>query len=162
MTKAQGRCLCGHIRYQVSAEPLRTTVCHCTFCQRATGGAYMVQPVFTATDFALLAGEESVYTHISEGSGKEVYVHFCATCCTKLYLTFERFPGFVGLYAGTFDDPNWFEMKPENVKHIYVAKAQRGTVIPPHINTFLEHVVQKDGTAVAPTVFDAPHVIDRR
>lgn len=162
MTSAQGGCLCGKLRYEVKAQPSRVTMCHCKFCQRATGGAYLVEPVFEAKDFAVISGSEKTYTHLSEGSGKEVYIHFCDNCGTKLFLTFERFPGFVGIYGGTFDDPNWFDLTPENSKHIFLGVAQRGTVIPPHINTFTEHATQRDGTPIAPTIFEVPEIIGKR
>jgi hypothetical protein len=161
MTSAQGGCLCGQLRYEVNAQPLRVTMCHCKFCQRATGGAYLVEPVFDAKNFAVIAGVEKTYTHLSEGSGKEVYIHFCDNCGTKLFLTFERFEGFVGVYAGTFDDPNWFDLTPENSKHIFLGVAQRGTVIPPHFNTFVEHAAQNDGTPIAPRVFEAAEIIGK-
>ncbi|ANY82852.1 hypothetical protein BB934_31975 (plasmid) [Microvirga ossetica] len=35
-------------------------------------------------------------------------------------MTFERFAEVCGLYAGTFDDPNWFDIKPESSKHIFI------------------------------------------
>ena len=93
-------------------------MCHCKFCQRATGGAYLVEPVFESADFKILQGKPKCYTHVSEGSGKEVYIHFCDTCGTKLYLTFERFKGAVGLYGGTLDDPNWLNITPENSNYL--------------------------------------------
>ena len=40
-----GGCLCGDVRYQVAAAPLRVTICHCTFCQRFTGSAFLVEPI---------------------------------------------------------------------------------------------------------------------
>ena len=51
MSLNYGGCLCGAIRYATSADPVRVTYCHCKFCQRATGSAYMVEPIF-ARDFA--------------------------------------------------------------------------------------------------------------
>lgn len=160
MTKSQGGCLCGKLRYEVSGEPIRTTFCHCTFCQRATGAAYMVQPVFAEADFAMLAGVPKTYTHISEGSGKEVYVHFCDDCGTKLYLTFQRFSGFVGVYYGTFDSPNAVRIDTKTAKHIFLGVAQRGTAVPPHVNTFTEHAVQADGTPNMAAVFETAHIIE--
>lgn len=160
MTGAQGGCLCGNVRYEAAKPPARVTMCHCKFCQRATGGAYLVEPVFDAQDFQVIKGSPKTYTHISEGSGKEVFIHFCDNCGTKLFLTFERFADAVGVYGGTFDDPNWFDRTTEMSKHIFLGVAQRGTVIPPHVNTFIEHASEKDGTPIAPTVFDAPHVIE--
>ena len=136
-------------------------MCHCRFCQRATGGAYLVEPIFEASDFLMIAGSPKQYTHVSEGSGKDVHVHFCDTCGTKLFLTFERFKGAVGVYGGTLDDPNWLNVAPEQSKHIFLSVAQNGTIIPPHINTFVEHATERDGSPVEPTVFDAPHVIGK-
>ena len=122
----------------------------------------MVEPIFDARDFAMIKGDPKKYAHKSEGSEKAVYVHFCDNCGTKLFLTFERFADVVGVYGGTFDNPNWFDLTPENSKHIFLGVAQRGTVIPPHVNTFTEHATQNDGTPIAPKVFEAPQMIGKR
>ena len=89
-----------------------------------------------------------------------MFIHFCDNCGTKLYLTFERFSEIVGVYAGTFDDPNWMKTKPKNTKHIFLDVALNGTVIPAGVNTFQEHATTLDGTPIEPTVFDKPHVIE--
>lgn len=159
MTYEQGGCLCGRVRYAVTSQPARLTICHCKFCQRATGSAYLVEPVFGEDDFLVTAGEAKTYDHVSEGSGKAVHVHFCENCGTKLYLTFERFERAVGLYGGTFDNPNWFDRTPATSKQIFLGVAQKGTVIPAGVNTFQEHATTADGTAIEPTVFLEPHVI---
>jgi hypothetical protein len=91
----------------------------------------MLVPIFQKTSFEIIAGKPSTYSQASEGSGKRVTINFCATCGTKLFLAFERFPEIFGVYGGTFDDPNWFERTPEMSKHIFLAVAQNGTVIPP-------------------------------
>ncbi|WP_226781763.1 GFA family protein [Oceaniglobus trochenteri] len=162
MIHAQGGCLCGRVRYEATSQPARMTVCHCRFCQRATGGAYMVEPIFDMQEFRITEGTARIYSHVSEGSGKEVFVHFCENCGTKLFLTFERFPGSVGVYAGTFDDPDWFDVPPDATKHIFLGVAQKGTIVPPQVNTFTEHASTPDGTPIAPRVFDRPHVIGSR
>jgi hypothetical protein len=41
----------------------------------------------------------------------------------------------VGVYGGTFDNPDWFERSGDTTKHIFLDAAQRGTVIPAHVNT---------------------------
>lgn len=159
MSTAQGGCLCGALRYEVARQPAKITMCHCKFCQRATGGAYLVEPVFDAADFAMLQGAPKVYVHVSEGSGKEVNVNFCDACGTKIFLTFERFTGAVGLYGGTLDDPNWLEVPPEMSKHIFLNMAQKDTIIPPHVSAFAEHAAENDGTPIAPMLFDKPQKI---
>ena len=109
----------------------------------------------------MIKGKAKVYQQRSEGSGKQVYVHFCDECGTKLYLTFERFEEMVGIYGGTFDDPNWFERTPENSKQIFLGVAQHGTVIPPGINTFLAHATTNDGESIEPRVFTEAKIIGR-
>ena len=108
MSAHEGGCLCGSTRYSVKTQPMRVTICHCRFCQRATGSAFLVEPIFGKSDLTLTAGEPKIYRHRSEGSGKIVNVHFCANCGTKLFLSFERFADVVGVYGGTFDDPTFW------------------------------------------------------
>lgn len=88
-----------------------------------------------------------------------VGMHFCRNCGSRLYLSFERFPGIFGLYAGSFDNPHWFPIRPDNSKHIFLSAARPGTVIPAGFPVFREHAITDDGTPVAPVVFQRPHVI---
>ena len=162
MTVHPGGCLCGAVRYETLAEPARVTICHCRFCQRATGSAYMVEPIFRTDDLRITHGTPSVYDLRSAGSGKVVHVHFCQRCGTKLYLTFERFAEACGVYAGTFDEPDWFAIGPDNAKHIFLDVARHDTVLPAGINVFQQHAMLNDGTPQEPVVFDAPHVVGRR
>ncbi|MEQ9329617.1 MAG: GFA family protein [Rhodospirillales bacterium] len=153
MSGNEGGCLCGRIRYATTAEPSRVTVCHCRFCQKATGSAYMVEPIFGKDDLVLLAGAPKTYEQTSRGSGKIVRAHFCEYCGTKLWLSFERFPDHVGVYAGTFDDPCWFPMSPSSSKHIFLGMARSDTVIPSGLPTFVEHATTNDGDSLESTVF---------
>ena len=155
----EGGCLCNTLRYRTTAPPTRVTICHCRFCQRATGGDAMIEPIFRKEDVELLAATPAVYPHRSSGSGKMVYVNFCPQCGTKLWLAFERFPDVLGLYAGTFDEPDWFEIGPANAKHIYLDAARADSIIPAGLPTFREHAMANDGTACEATVYDSPHVI---
>jgi hypothetical protein len=157
----EGGCLCGAVRYETLADPLRVTTCHCRFCQRATGSAYMVEPIFRAVDLHVTQGSPSTYDHRSEGSGKLVHIHFCAACGTKLYMTFERFETSCGVYAGTFDDPNWFEIGDSNSKHIFIEAARHETILPPGIPAFSQHAMTNDGAPQEPMVFEEPRVVRR-
>ncbi len=157
-----GGCLCGSVRYETLAAPDRVTICHCTFCQRATGSAYMVEPIFKCEDLRVTAGEPAVYSVRSAGSGKMVHVHFCRTCGTKLYLTFERFAGSCGIYAGTFDEPDWFDIPPATSKQIFTSEARHDSILAADLPSFERHAFLNDGTPVEPVVYALPHVIGRR
>jgi hypothetical protein len=119
----------------------------------------MVEPIFDNDALSVLAGEASIYDHVSEGSGKVVHVHFCRDCGTKLWLSFERFPTVIGVYAGTFDDPCWFAIHPETSKHIYLGVARRDSIVPPGLPTYVEHATTNDGSLCEPTIFATPHAM---
>ena len=120
-----------------------------------------MEPIFDLRDFKVVSGVPKQYSHIPEGSGQEVIVHFCDNCGTKLFLTFQRFPDVVGVYAVTFDDPNWFDLAPENSKYLFLGATQRGTAIPTDVKTFLEHATSIDGTSIPPMVFDTPRTLGK-
>ncbi|MBA7476526.1 hypothetical protein ES707_11912 [subsurface metagenome] len=154
-----GGCLCGALRFATRGNPLRVTICHCRFCQRATGSAYMVEPIFEKTSLEVTTGTAATFALPSAGSGKQVTIHFCATCGTKLFLAFERFPDIFGVYGGTFDDPNWFARTPKTSRHIFLSSAQAGTVIPAGVKAYPEHTMSNDGTPLSPVMFEAPYAI---
>lgn len=154
MKLMEGGCLCGAQRYEALAAPLRVTICHCKFCQRATGGAAMIEPIFDQAAIRSIRGEPKIYTQVSAGSGKAVHVHFCPDCGTKLWLSFERFPGFVGLYAGTLDDPNWIVVAPGTTKQIFLDSARPDSVVLAGVNAFGQHSALNDGTVLEPVVLE--------
>ncbi len=160
MISNHGGCICGGVRYTTSTDPVRVTFCHCRFCQRATGGAYLVEPAFDRAAFKVIEGTPAQYDHVSEGSGKIVTINFCATCGTNLFLEFERFPDVIGMFGGTFDDPNWFPHAGPSAKHIYLDVARHGTIIPAGVDTFRQSSTDNDGRPMAAMVLAEPRIID--
>jgi len=66
----EGGCLCRDVRYETTADPIWTTVCHCTFCQKLTGSAFLVEPIFKRKTVAFSAsyeGPTEVYTMPASG-----------------------------------------------------------------------------------------------
>lgn len=94
---------------------------------------------FYIGDFKVVAGETKVYTHISDVSGLALYVNFCANCGTKLFQTFERFPEALGVFGGTFDEPDWFTRNPDNTRHIFVDSAVKGDILPADYMLYHQH-----------------------
>ena len=160
MAEITGKCLCGAVAYSLSNKPSRTTICYCTFCQRATGSTQMILPVTSKDNFTVTRGNPQTHTHVSEGSGKELYLHFCDACGTKLFVTFERWPDNVGLYSGTLDDPAVVELTPENTKQIFVSSARPGTVLYPGIPAYRQHAVTLDGAPEEVFVLDSPTAVE--
>ena len=76
-----GACLCGQVTFELR-EPAATGYCHCTRCQRWTGGPGLPEVEVAATDFEITAGEELVRRFEEEGFSS---VAFCSTCGSSLY-----------------------------------------------------------------------------
>ncbi|HEY6354531.1 MAG TPA: GFA family protein [Burkholderiaceae bacterium] len=142
----QGGCLCGTVRYRTIGRPERTTICHCTFCQRLTGSAFLVEPVFSTRNVQIERSRVATYDHRSAAHGRALRVHFCPTCGAHLSLLFERFPGFQGICGGTYDDPHWF--KPD--RHIFIETAAPWMVFAHGAPCFAQHAIQEDGTPATP------------
>lgn len=145
----QGRCLCGALVYEAEGQPSTVTVCHCRFCQRATGGAYLVDALFRRERFRVLEGSPRVYEHVSEGSGKGVRIQFCETCGTKLWLEFDRWPQIVGIYAGTLDDPNGFDRSPARTHYMFADQAADWTVMPKGARVYAGDLTDANGDKAA-------------
>lgn len=158
-TGHDGRCLCGKLSYHSGGDPLWVTVCYCRFCQRATGSDRMIEPIFERSLFVFKGMSPAVYTLPSEGSGKNINVHFCPNCDTKVALTFERWPDRIGIYAGTLDEPSPISATTENAKHIFVSEAQPGTILPAGFKTFDRHATENDGSPIEPIVHASPYVV---
>ena len=128
------------------------TICHCTFCQRLTGSAYLVEPIFSKEDVVFQGTAPKTYDHQSDASRKRVTLNFCGRCGTTICLDLERFPDILGLCGGTFDDPNWFDRSKDNCRHIFTRSAQEGVILPPGVDLYEEHALKLDGTLNHPTV----------
>ena len=151
----EGGCLCGALRYAVHGRPLHVTNCYCRFCQRATGSTHMFEPVWRKNAQEILCGAPEMFALRSEGSGKQVFIHFCGRCGTKLYLTFERFPDAVGIYGGTLDDPAAAVAGADETV-IFLDEAPEGVVIPAGTKTWRRHKMTNEGKPIEPAVFDHP------
>jgi hypothetical protein len=128
----EGGCLCGAVRYRVTNAPFRTSVCHCTFCQRRTGSAFGIGAYFKKDDFQLLRGELKIYEHRSDESGRWLRMEFCPRCGSTVTWTLEAIPDGRGVAGGSFDDPHWLKIDRQN----WTRSKHHWLPIPPGVETF--------------------------
>jgi hypothetical protein len=122
----EGGCLCGSVRYRVSDEPRGTVVCHCTFCQRSTGSAFLTEAAFLKYQVQIQGGQISTYDHKSDETGRVLTLQFCPTCGTKIGMLMEWFPEVQMIFTGTLDNPNWLDMQ----RHIFTQSAVKWLTFP--------------------------------
>ncbi|HEX8654560.1 MAG TPA: GFA family protein [Allosphingosinicella sp.] len=102
----KGQCYCGAVRYEMPADVVHHTLCHCTDCRRASG-APVVSWGLAARDAVTIDGEPKVYA-----SSEHARRHFCGTCGTSLFYTNEIvFPGMIDVQTATLDEPDAIAMQ---------------------------------------------------
>jgi hypothetical protein len=99
----QGGCLCGAVRYEITAAFVSAGYCHCTNCQRRTGTGSSANGRVPRTGFRLLRGSEQLRSfRPAEGVPKV----FCATCGSALFSGAPLSDEQVAVRLGTLDgDP---------------------------------------------------------
>src|SRR5262249_54153500 len=80
-----GRCMCGGVRFEVTAEPAGAGYCHCTRCQRRTGTAASAQAGLVPGSFRLLAGEKLVREYAPADGWAKCFCSVCGSALWSLY-----------------------------------------------------------------------------
>ena len=126
-SKHEGGCLCGSVRYRVTGDPTWVGACHCKQCQRGTGTAFATVALFPDSQVEITCGVLKQYEYTSDESGRWLRIEFCNKCGTTVLAETENTPGEQGISCGTFDDPDWLDIK----EHIWVRSAHHSVLIPP-------------------------------
>ena len=84
--KIDGKCQCSAISIEGEADPEKTTVCHCTDCQTASGTAFRVSIPVSGENFRM-TGKPSIYVKTTADSGNPRVQAFCPTCASPIYST---------------------------------------------------------------------------
>jgi hypothetical protein len=113
-----GGCLCGNVRYEISALPKNTANCHCRTCQRASGAAHLAI-LFVAAEALHITGTYKEYATLA-ASGNTLYRAFCPNCGCSLFARNSSVKTIRPVTAATLDDPGWFKPKLD----MWVSEAQ--------------------------------------
>lgn len=107
--------------------------CHCRWCQRETGSAFVINALLEHDRVELLTGSpEVIETPSNSGRGQKIAR--CPTCKVALWSTYSM-PVFRFVRVGTLDDP---DVAPPDV-HIFTASKQAWFELPPGSLAFVEY-----------------------
>jgi hypothetical protein len=98
-----GGCLCGAIRYTVSAPITELRACHCTNCQKASGASGSVNAAVPSSAFKLTQGIPKRFSGVAD-SGRTLHRYFCGDCGSPIYSQRATTPELMTVRAGTLDD----------------------------------------------------------
>jgi len=95
-----GGCLCGDVRYRITAAPVEALYCHCRMCQRAHGAPVIAWLTVPLDAFAVTKGNPVAYR-----SSAKAFRHFCGSCGTPLTWREADNPRLVDVSIGSLDNP---------------------------------------------------------
>jgi hypothetical protein len=101
--EVNGGCLCGAVRYRISAPPIVTRTCWCRVCQYLGAGSGTVNVCFPSSALTI-EGALADYRSVAE-SGNVMHRRFCPKCGTSMFSEAEARPHLIFVRAGTLDDP---------------------------------------------------------
>ena len=106
-----GRCLCGAVTFETSGDPVATAVCHCSHCQRQSGGAFSVNLIMHESQLSV-KGELKTYEERGENND-DVYVlrKFCPSCGSPIVSVLTKTQGIIAVKAGVLDDKSGVDPK---------------------------------------------------
>jgi len=131
----QGGCDCRAVRYRMLTAPLFVHCCHCTWCQRETGSAFVLNALIEADRVELRQGRvEVVDTPSSSGKGQKI--SRCPACRIALWSVYPGAgPLFRFVRTGTLDEA--WRLKPDI--HIFASTKLPWVILPPDVPAMPEY-----------------------
>ncbi len=97
-----GGCLCGAVRFEITPPSLFCAHCHCAWCRRAHGAAFVTWLGAAEDRFRLTAGADTLRWYRSSPESER---GFCGTCGTTLFFRSSAAPGEVHVARANVEDP---------------------------------------------------------
>jgi hypothetical protein len=112
--RLRGSCLCGAVRYEITATLGTIEHCHCAMCRKAHGAAFSTNAVVATSMLNVSAGASFITEYASSPNRRKC---FCTRCGSQLFIRRLDKPDVTVVTLGTIDgDPG---TRPE--RHVFVA-----------------------------------------
>ncbi|KAJ4297777.1 hypothetical protein N0V90_005672 [Kalmusia sp. IMI 367209] len=118
----RGHCTCKAITYTLTAAPLITHCCHCTYCQRETGSAFAINSMIEAYNFRITSTAKPTLVGVPSSSsptGDKHLVASCHLCMTGIYAHYSGNKTVIFVKAGTLSDESRGRVSPD--AHIFTS-----------------------------------------
>jgi hypothetical protein len=129
----EGGCTCRSVRYRMTASPIIVHCCHCRWCQRETGSAFVINAIVETSALHVTGETEMVNTPSQSGKGQRIVR--CPKCRVALWSHYSRRgTALAFIRVGTLDDP---DAVPPDV-HIFTSSKQPWVRLPDRALSFAE------------------------
>jgi hypothetical protein len=78
-----GSCLCGSVRYEITAPLGNAEHCHCSMCRKAHGAAFSTNSVVPADRLTVTPGADFITEY---ESSPKLRRFFCSSCGSQLFI----------------------------------------------------------------------------
>ena len=131
----EGGCTCRSVRFRMTSRPLFVHCCHCRWCQRETGSAFVLNAMIEADRVELLGGEpEMVLTPSASGKGQKIWR--CPICYIAIWSNYAGAGDKVRfMRVGTLDEP---DRLPPDI-HIFTMSKQPWVILPEGVPAVREY-----------------------
>lgn len=134
MKKIRGGCFCGQVKYELKMPPMFIQCCHCTECQRQTGGPFVVNGIIETSHIRLIRGKlESI--PMSKGKESPHDMYRCRKCKIAVWSDYGRRPWVRFIRVMTLENPKRFKPK----AHIFTSTKWPQVQIPKGVFVFREY-----------------------
>ena len=139
-TVSEGSCTCGSVRYRMTRRALFVHCCHCRWCQRETGSAFVINAMIESQCLEVLEGEIAM-THIPSASGQGQDVARCPACLVGLWSHYSGLGDKISFVrVGTLNSP---ELTPPDI-HIFTSSKQPWVILPDDVPAVPEYYNRND------------------
>ena len=101
----EGGCSCASVRYQLMSPPMFVNCCHCTLCQKKTGGAFVINALIETSRIRLLKGEPVAVSMPTE-SGRHHSIYRCPSCQIAVWSDYGGRVSLRFVRVSTLDEPH--------------------------------------------------------
>lgn len=129
-----GGCCCGEVRYRLLSKPMFVNCCHCSDCQKHTGGGFVINALIE-TDRIALDGRAPEAVALPTESGRPHDVYRCSKCQVAVWSDYGRRPKLRFVRVSTLDRPH--PIRPD--AHIFVRSKLPWIALPPEERAFEAH-----------------------
>jgi len=120
MSRIEGGCFCGAIRFDVESPEQYACICYCESCQRAAGAPAVAWATYAKDAFEVRQG--AIHRHHSSPG---VTRGLCSSCGSCISYENDQRPGEIDISLNTLSDPT----APVLRAHIWTEDKQPWTVI---------------------------------
>ena len=133
MSRLEGGCGCGEVRYRLTSSPMFVHCCHCLNCQRQTGTAFVLNMLIEASRVELVAGTPTAVAVSREHGLHRIFR--CPRCQVAVWSEYGGRSEVLFVRAGTLDDPA--AVSPD--VHIYTRSKLPWVTLPASVPAFEEY-----------------------